>query len=82
MFGYSVLPALAASHTYGFPNSGTKAAGRAISSLPSVVSSDLEDELRSAADDFERGDYIELSAEQLERCIATGESPWPDESRG
>jgi hypothetical protein len=43
---------------------------------------DLEDELRSAAEDFERGDYIELTDEQLDRCIATGESPWPDESRG
>jgi hypothetical protein len=32
-------------------------------------------------DDFERGDYIELTVEQLERCAATGESPWPDESR-
>ncbi len=42
---------------------------------------DLEDELRSAAQDFERGDYIELTDEQLARCIATGESPWPDESR-
>jgi hypothetical protein len=30
--------------------------------------------------DFERGDYIELTVEQLERCAATGESPWPDES--
>lgn len=48
---------------------------------PSAISSDLEDGLRSAADDFEHGDYIDLSAEQLERCIARGESPWPDESR-
>jgi len=63
-------------------NPGTESAARGISSPPSAISSDLEDELRSAADDFERGDYIELSAEQLERCIATGESPWPDESRG
>jgi hypothetical protein len=53
-----------------------------ISSPPSAISSELEDELRAAADDFERGDYIELSSEQLERCIANGESPWPDESRG
>ena len=29
-----------------------------------------------------RGDYIELTFEQLEHCAATGESPWPDESHG
>jgi hypothetical protein len=32
-------------------------------------------------DEFERGDYIELTAEQLEQCAAAGESPWPDEWR-
>ena len=63
-------------------NPRTKAAARGIGSSPSAVSSDLEDELRSAADDFEHGDYIELTADKLERCIANGESPWPDESRG
>jgi hypothetical protein len=31
-------------------------------------------------EDFKRGDYIELTVEQLENCAATGESPWPDES--
>lgn len=41
---------------------------------------DLEEELRQAMADFERGDYIELTPEQLEHCAATGESPWPDES--
>ena len=41
---------------------------------------DLEQELLQAMQDFERGDYIELTVEQLERCAATGESPWPDES--
>jgi hypothetical protein len=48
---------------------------------PSYDPADLEQELLSATDDFERGDYIELTDEQLARCIATGESPWPDESR-
>jgi len=43
---------------------------------------ELEAELRQAIDDIERGDYIELTDEQLARCIATGESPWPDVSRG
>jgi hypothetical protein len=41
----------------------------------------LEDELCRADRDFERGDYIELTDDDLERCIATGESPWPNESR-
>lgn len=41
----------------------------------------LEGELRRANEDFERGDYIELTGDELERCIATGESPWPTESR-
>jgi len=42
---------------------------------------ELERELLQAMEDFERGDYIELTVEQLEHCAATGESPWPDESR-
>ena len=42
--------------------------------------SDVVAELLSAEADFERGDYIDLTPEQLARCIATGESPWPDES--
>ena len=42
---------------------------------------DLEQELLQAMQDFEHGDYIELTVEQLEGCAATGESPWPDESQ-
>jgi hypothetical protein len=42
---------------------------------------DLERELAQAMEDFQRGDYIELTVEQLENCAATGEWPWPDESR-
>ena len=42
---------------------------------------DLERELLQAMEDFERGDYVELTVEQLEHCAATGESPWPEESR-
>ena len=40
----------------------------------------LEQEILQAMEEFERGDYIELTVEQLEHCAATGESPWPDES--
>ena len=43
---------------------------------------DLERELLRAMEEFERGDYIELTVEQLEHCAATGKSPWPDESHG
>ncbi len=43
---------------------------------------ELEEELLRAEADFERGDFIELSREELDHCIQTGESPWPDESRG
>jgi hypothetical protein len=42
---------------------------------------DLERELIQAEQDFDTGDYLELTVEQLEHCAATGESPWPDESR-
>ena len=43
---------------------------------------DLQEELLRAMEEFERGDYIELTVEQLAHCAATGESPWPDDSRG
>ena len=43
---------------------------------------DLEQELLQAMAEFDRGEYIELTVEQLEHCAATGESPWPDESLG
>ena len=42
------------------------------------VSPALEAELRRAAEELARGDFIELGTEQLERAAATGESPWPD----
>ena len=49
-------------------------------SAPAVVDeSDLLAEILAAEADFERGDYIELTVEQLEHCAATGESPWPDD---
>jgi hypothetical protein len=41
----------------------------------------LEREILQAMEEFERGDCIALTVEQLEYCAATGESPWPDESR-
>lgn len=55
---------------------------RVLASKRVKVPPDLAEELRQAEEDFLRGDYIELTVEQLDRCIATGESPWPDESSG
>ena len=43
---------------------------------------ELEQELLQAMKEFETGEYIELTVEQLEHCAATGASPWPDASRG
>lgn len=48
----------------------------------SADQSDLLAEILAAEADFARGDYIELTPEQLRRAIETGESPWPDESLG
>ena len=45
-----------------------------------IVQAGLEDELRLAEEDFERGDFIELTIEQLDRCIAAGLWPWQNES--
>lgn len=44
--------------------------------------SDLLAEILAAEAEFERGDYIDLTPEQLRRAIETGESPWPEESLG
>ena len=47
------------------------------------VSSELEAELLEAMAQIDRGDYVELTFEQLDHAAATGEWPWPDdESRG
>ncbi len=43
---------------------------------------DLESEIREALAELDRGDCITVSPEQLERCVADGEPPWPDESSG
>jgi hypothetical protein len=54
--------------------------GAAARSLEETTQAELEIELRQAEDDFERGDYIELTVEELDECIAAGKWPWPDES--
>jgi hypothetical protein len=52
----------------------------AVNSSQTAMQADLEEELQQADEDFARGDFIELTIEQLDRCIAAGEWPWPDES--
>jgi hypothetical protein len=44
------------------------------------VQADLEDELRQAEEDFARGDFVEVTVAELDRCVAAGEWPWPNES--
>jgi|HubBroStandDraft_1064217.scaffolds.fasta_scaffold01285_11 hypothetical protein len=52
----------------------------AVNGSQMATQADLEEELRQAEQDFARGDFIELTIEQLDRCVAAGEWPWPDES--
>ena len=41
----------------------------------------LEEELRQAEADFAHGDFVELTLEEIDRCVAAAEEwPWPDES--
>lgn len=47
-----------------------------------IAQAELEAELRQAERDFANGDFIELSDEQLDRIVETGQSPWAlDESQ-
>jgi hypothetical protein len=45
-----------------------------------TVQAELEAELRCAEQDFARGDFIELTVEELDRCIEAGQWPWASES--
>ncbi|MGH7435775.1 MAG: hypothetical protein ACRENE_08875 [Polyangiaceae bacterium] len=40
---------------------------------------ELEHELRQAEEDFVNGDFIDVTIEELDRCIASGEWPWQHE---
>ena len=46
------------------------------------VGVELEQELRQAMEEIERGDYIELSPEALDLWADAGVVPWPEESPG
>ena len=47
---------------------------------PEVNQAELQAELRQAEEDFARGDFIELTVERLDQCVAAGVWPWPEES--
>jgi hypothetical protein len=49
-------------------------------SSEALLQAELAKELRQAEDDFARGNFIEVTIEELDRCMAAGEWPWPDES--
>ena len=48
----------------------------AVKSTQGTVQAELEEELRQAEEDFARGDFVELTIEELDACIAAGEWPW------
>jgi hypothetical protein len=45
-----------------------------------ALQAELEEELRQAEEDFARGDFIDLTVEELDQCIAAGEWPWQHDS--
>jgi hypothetical protein len=36
----------------------------------------LEEELGQAEEDFARGDFVDVTLDELDRCVAAGEWPW------
>ena len=53
-----------------------KTSRRPLTREEEIAQAELEAELRQAERDFENGDFIELTDEQLDRIVETGESPW------
>jgi hypothetical protein len=51
----------------------------AMKTSDALVQAELEQELRRAEEDFANGDFIDVTIEELDRCIATGKCPWQDE---
>jgi hypothetical protein len=54
----------------------------AVESSQETMWAELGEELRSAEDDFVRGDFVGLTGEELDRCIAAAEWPWAPASSG
>ena len=59
----------------------SEAIGSGVSRSSAEEATQFDVELAEAVADFERGDFVVLDEAQLEKWIATGESPW-GESRG
>jgi|HubBroStandDraft_1064217.scaffolds.fasta_scaffold115792_2 hypothetical protein len=51
----------------------------ATKSLAVTAQGALAEELRHAEEDFANGDFIEVTIEELDRCIVASEWPWQDE---
>jgi hypothetical protein len=50
------------------------------SSITPMLQVELDEDLRQAEADFASGRFVDLTIEELDRCMAAGEWPWPDES--
>lgn len=48
----------------------------AVKSSQATLQAELAEELRQAEEDFARGDFVELTIDELDQCIAAGEWPW------
>jgi hypothetical protein len=59
---------------------GGAAASAASASIDVRVSPELEAEIVGAMAEIDRGEYLELTPEQLDHAAATGEWPWPDDA--
>jgi hypothetical protein len=51
----------------------------AMKTSDAIAQAELDEELRQAEDDFANGDFIDVTIEELDRCIAAGEWPWQPE---
>jgi hypothetical protein len=48
----------------------------AIESSREASQAELDEELRQAEEDFANGNYVDMTIEDLDQCITTGEWPW------
>ena len=53
-----------------------KTSRRPLTREEEIAQAELGEELRQAERDIENGDFIELTSEQVDRIVETGESPW------
>jgi hypothetical protein len=51
----------------------------AVTTSDAVAQAELEKELRRAEDDFTNGAFIDVTIEELDRCIAAAQWPWQRE---